>query len=133
MPLSKSQIEKIKILLRSKIETKLKKYGRESTSMPFLARLVQDSEKIAAYSFIHSIATTLGMSIYEGVSVIIASDTCDECYRNYGVGGVLSKPQKSVTTGVAKRRILTVAKSFFEEMHAPSIDRCTESHCVSSS
>ena len=96
MALSKNQKQNIKELLSNKIETKLKSYGRETTSMPFLARLIQDNEKIAAYSFIHSMATTLGMSIYEDVSVIIASETCDEAFRNYGVGGAISKEQKSV-------------------------------------
>jgi hypothetical protein len=64
--------------------------------MPFLARLIQDNEKIAAYSFIHSLATTLGMSIYEDVSVIIAKSNSNECFRNYGVGGVLSKAQGTI-------------------------------------
>jgi hypothetical protein len=89
MALSLNQKNKITQLLTNKIENKLKSYGRESTSMPFLARLIQDNEKIAAYSFIHSLATTLGMSIYEDVSVIIASESSEECFRNYGVGGVL--------------------------------------------
>ena len=96
MALSAKQREEIKILSRKKIENKLKRYGRETTSMPFLAQLVQDNEKIAAYSFIHSLATTLGMSIYEDVSVVLASENSDECFRNYGVGGVISKEQKSV-------------------------------------
>ena len=95
MGLSISQKEKIVELLSLIIENKLKKYGRETTSMPFLARLIQDNEKIAAYSFIHSLATTLGMSIYEDVSVIIASETSDECFKSYGVGGVISRQQKS--------------------------------------
>ncbi|MGD8781130.1 MAG: TdeIII family type II restriction endonuclease [Ignavibacteria bacterium] len=95
MSLSPNQKKKIKTLLSKKLKEKLKSYGRETTSMPFLARLIQDNEKIAAYSFIHSLATTLGMSIYEDVSVIIASENSTECYRNYGVGGVLSKEQKS--------------------------------------
>ena len=94
MPISKNQKDDIKALLSKKIENKLKSYGRETTSMPFLARLIQDNEKIAAYSFIHSMATTLGMSIYEDISVIIASETSQECFRNYGVGGVISKDQK---------------------------------------
>ena len=80
MALSNEQNEKIKNLLRKKIENKLKKYGRETSSMPFLSRLIQDDEKIAAYSFIHSIATTLGMSIYEDVSVIIASANSKESF-----------------------------------------------------
>ena len=96
MGLTENQIFQIRELLSTKIENKLKRYDRETTSMPFLARLIQDNEKLAAYSFIHSMATTLGMSIYEDVSVIIASGNCEECYRNYGVGGVLSKEQKTV-------------------------------------
>jgi len=96
MSLSNNQKIQIKNILSEKIESKLKSYDRETTSMPFLARLIQDSEKIAAYSFIHSMATSLGMSIYEDVSVIIASENCDECYRNYGVGGVISKEQKTI-------------------------------------
>ena len=68
--------------------------------MPFLARLIQDNEKIAAYSFIHSMATTLGMSIYEDVSVIIASETANEAFRNYGVGGAISKQQQTVISHI---------------------------------
>ncbi len=68
--------------------------------MPFLARLIQDNEKIAAYSFIHSLATTLGMSIYEDVSVILASENSVECFRNYGVGGVISNEQKSIISTI---------------------------------
>lgn len=103
MPLSKTQKEKIKLLLSNKIEKKLKSYDRETTAMPFLARLIQDNEKIAAYSFIHSMATTLGMSIYEEVSVIIASETAQECFRNYGVGGILSKDQKSTIANIVAK------------------------------
>jgi hypothetical protein len=100
MSLSKNQKEAIKKLLSNKIEKKLKSYGRETTSMPFLARMIQDNEKIAAYSFIHSMATTLGMSIYEDVSVIIASETAEECFRNYGVGGAISKAQKATISNI---------------------------------
>ena len=100
MALSNSQKQKIEELLSKKIEHKLKKYGRETTTMPFLARLIQDNEKIAAYSFIHSMATTLGMSIYEDVSVTLASETADEAFRNYGVGGVISNAQKTTISNI---------------------------------
>ena len=78
MPISNKQNQRIKELLSSKIEQKIQLYGRETTSMPFLARLIQDNEKIAAYSFIHSMATTLGMSLYEEISVILVSETAEE-------------------------------------------------------
>ena len=103
MALTEKQISEIKDLLRLKISGKLTKYARETTSMPFLVKLMQDSEKVAAYSFIHSLATTLGMSIYEEVSVIIASENSDECYRHYGVGGVISKDQKTIINDIVTK------------------------------
>ena len=125
MALSCSQRNKIKELLSSKIEKKLKSYGRETTSMPFLARLIQDSEKIAAYSFIHSLATTLGMSIYEDVSVIIASETSEEAFRNYGVGGVISKAQKAVIADIISKlrngeRKADISREIEEVLAAPA-------------
>lgn len=103
MALSKSQKDKIEVLLERKIEDKLRRYARETSSMPFLTCLIQDSEKVAAYSFIHSIATTLGMSIYEDVSKIIAEETADECFTKYDVGGVLSREQKSVIDDIVRK------------------------------
>ena len=61
--------------------------------MPFLSRLIQDDEKKLLILFIHSIATTLGMSVYEDVSVIISSENSNESFRNYGVC-VISKQQE---------------------------------------
>jgi hypothetical protein len=48
-------------------------------------------------------ATTLGMSIYEDVSVIIASENSNECFRNYGVGGVISENQKRVINNIVSK------------------------------
>ena len=103
MALSTNQKSKIKFLLEKKIEEKLRRYARESSSMPFLLRLVQDSEKVAAYSFIHSIATTLGMSIYEDVSKIIAEKSTKECFTKYDIGGVISKEQKSTIDEITRK------------------------------
>lgn len=103
MALSKTQQEKVISLLVKKLEDKLRRYSRETSSMPFLTRLIQDSQKVAAYSFIHSIATTLGMSIYEDVSKIIAEETADECFTKYDVGGVISKEQKLVIDDIVRK------------------------------
>ena len=115
MPLIKKQIKEIDELISSKIEAKLKNYGRETASMPFLARIIQDSEKIAAYSFIHSISTSLGMSIYEEVSVIISEPHCDECFKKYGVGGVISEDQKKV--------IGTIIRELRNKKRTPNIQK----------
>ena len=103
MALTRDQKEKIVVLLEKKIEDKLRRYARETSSMPFLTRLIQDSEKVAAYSFVHSVATTLGMSIYEHVSVILAEKTANESFRNYDVGGVISRQQKSVIDDIVRK------------------------------
>lgn len=103
MPLSLHQKQKIEFLLGKKIEEKLSRYMRETSSMPFLTRLIQDSEKVASYSFIHSIATSLGMSIYEDVSRIIAEDNSEECFTKYDIGGVISREQKSVIEEIVRK------------------------------
>jgi hypothetical protein len=102
MAISDSQKEKITSLLSKKIDNKINRYARESTSMPFLVKLIQDKEKVAAYSFIHSIATTLGMSIYEEVSKIIAQESSQECFTKYDLGGVISVEQKSAIDNILR-------------------------------
>lgn len=102
MSLSLNQKKKIKELLQTKIKNKLVRYSRETSSMPFLVRLVQDTEKVAAYSFIHSIATTLGMSIYEDVSKIIAEPGCEEAFTKMDLGGVISRTQKDIISNIIR-------------------------------
>lgn len=102
MGLSKRQKEEIQSLLTKKISDKLKRYARETASMPFLTRLIQDKEKVASYSFIHSIATTLGMSIYEDVSKIIAKKDSEEVFTKMDLGGVLSREQKATIANIIR-------------------------------
>ena len=96
MPLTINQSQEIRKLIKDKVAKKLKTFDKEASFMPFLAKIIQDNEKVASYSFIHSMATMLGMSLYEKISKIIATGNCDECFNHYGVGGVLSAEQKRV-------------------------------------
>src|SRR3989338_10520057 len=100
MTLNENQIKEIKGLLRSKLNDKLSKYVRETTSMPFLVKLMQDSEKVASYSFIHSLATTLGMSVYEKISEIVASTHYDEVKIGYDVEGEITNEENSAISQV---------------------------------
>ena len=102
MPLTTEQKNKIDKLISSKMDKKLKNYGRDTQSMPFLSRIVQDNEKMAAYSFIHSMSTTLGMSIYKEISLIIAEPHSELCFRNYNLGGVISSDQKKAIREIIK-------------------------------
>lgn len=98
--LSKKQTEEIKNLLGSKLYNKLDKYARETTAMPFLAKLMQDSEKVAAYSFIHSLAITLGMSVYEQVSKIIAEPHFEEVKTAFDVEGEITNEENKIITKI---------------------------------
>jgi hypothetical protein len=100
MVLQDYQIQEIKELLRNKINDKLSNYVRETSSMPFLAKMMQDSEKVAAYSFIHSIATTLGMSMYEQIAKIIASPNYDIVEIGYDVEGIISGEENLVISQI---------------------------------
>jgi hypothetical protein len=100
LSLTAAQKEEIKKFLINKVEKKLSSYSRETSALPFLTRLIQDAEKIAAYSFIHSFATSLGMSIYEEMSIIVSKNNSDEHFRNYGVGGVISNDQRKTISKI---------------------------------
>lgn len=100
MAINESQIKEIKNLLSSKINDKLSKYVRETISMPFLVKLMQDSEKVASYSFIHSLATTLGMSVYEKIAEIVASTKYDEVKTGYDVEGEITNEENSVISQI---------------------------------
>ena len=100
MVLDNNQIKKIKELLKQKIDDKLKNYARETSSMPFLAKLIQDNEKVASYSFIQSLLTTLGMSIYEEVAKIIAEPNFDIAKTGYDVIGEISNDENDIISKI---------------------------------
>lgn len=127
MKLTKEQIDKIKDLLKSKITEKLNKYTRETTSMPFLVKLMQDSEKVAAYSFIHSLATTLGMSIYEKISEIVASTNYDEVKTAYDVEGEISNEENSVISQILQE-IKNGTRTANKEQEIKEILKCNNNN-----
>lgn len=98
--MNEKQVKQIKDLLRQKIDDKLKNYARETSSMPFLAKLMQDSEKVASYSFIQSLLTTLGMSIYEEVARIIAEPNFDIAETGYDVEGEISNEENDAVSKI---------------------------------
>src|SRR3989344_2895518 len=71
MALSKEQKQEIKTYLISKIRAKLAGYDPETNSMPFHFRLL-GKDRMALFSFIHSVNTTLGTSIFEKVGQMIS-------------------------------------------------------------
>ena len=96
MTLTPDQKREISNLLRKKLDEKLVKYERESSSMPFLVKIMQEPSQVAAYSFIHSLSTTLGQSVYEEMAKIVASSHFDTVKTGYDVTGILSNEESSL-------------------------------------
>ncbi|MEJ5304440.1 MAG: TdeIII family type II restriction endonuclease [Ignavibacteria bacterium] len=90
MPLSNNAKLKIEDLLKDVIRQKLDKYNPETSYMPFHFRLL-GRDRYAMFSFIQSMNTTFGISIWEQVSVIIARDAGFEAERQYKLKGEVDR------------------------------------------
>ena len=78
--------EKIRILLINIVRTKLREYKPETNHMPFHFRLL-GRDRYAMFSFIHSMNTTFGISIWEQVAVILAKNAGFQAKRQYDLLG----------------------------------------------
>ena len=72
MALSKSQIQEVENTIKTSIKTKFESYNPEPAVMPFHTRLL-GKDRLALYSFIHSLNTNFGTTIFEPVAASIAS------------------------------------------------------------
>ncbi|MBD3341672.1 MAG: TdeIII family type II restriction endonuclease [Candidatus Lokiarchaeota archaeon] len=82
MALNKQQHQEIKEYLIQKIRQKLETYNSETNSMPFHYRLL-GKDRMALFSFVHSVNTMLGQSIFEHVGKIIAEKDGVEAIAQY--------------------------------------------------
>ena len=64
MALSKEQINSVEEVLKASLRNKFQNYKPEPASMPFHTRLL-GKDRLALYSFIHSLNTNFGTSIFE--------------------------------------------------------------------
>jgi len=78
--------ETIKICLRNKFQN----YKPETDNMPFHYRLL-GKDKMALFSFIQSLNTTFGISIYEPVARELAKGTFKEVHTQYELGNIITQ------------------------------------------
>lgn len=71
MALSKEQINSVEKVLKASLRNKFQNYKPEPASMPFHTRLL-GKDRLALYSFIHSLNTNFGTSIFEPVGLALA-------------------------------------------------------------
>lgn len=72
MPLNNNQITEIENILKQSLRHKFAHYNPEPASMPFHTRLL-GKDRMALFSFIHSLNTNFGTSIFEPVAVALAN------------------------------------------------------------
>lgn len=89
MSIANKRKQEISTLLKEKIMHKLREYSPETQSMPFHFRLL-GKDRMALYSFIHSVNTMLGQSIFEKVAEIIAAPNFDKAESQYTFEGYVS-------------------------------------------
>ena len=71
MALTNKKIQEIENVLLKNLRHKFKKYNPEPAFMPFHTRIL-GQDRMALFSFIHSLNTTFGTSIFEPVAKVLA-------------------------------------------------------------
>jgi len=108
MPLTKDQIKKIEDTIKDSIRKKFQTYNPETSSMPFHHRLL-GRNRMALFSFIHSLNTTFGTSIFEPVAETLASLSFQVARKQYVVGDSISEQAQSEIQSIIND--LTVGKN----------------------
>ena len=90
MSLSPSQASYIEEVIKNCLRGKFKNYKPETSYMPFHFRLL-GKDRMALYSFIHSLNTSFGTSIFEPVAVALAKQKFKDAKRKVLVGDKISE------------------------------------------
>ena len=93
-PLTNRTIQKIEESIERALINKMKSYNPETKNMPFHYRLI-GKDRMALFSFIHSLNTTFGTSIFEPIAEIIALQKFPEVHRQYILGKSISERAQS--------------------------------------
>jgi len=85
MPLTNTQKSHIQQVITTCLRNKFQKYNPESSNMPFHFRLL-GRDRMALFSFIQSLNTTFGTSIFEPVAIALAKNNFVKAESQYIVG-----------------------------------------------
>jgi len=90
MPLTKEQIKLTENTIKDSLQKKFQRYKPETTHMPFHYRLL-GRDRMVLFSFIHSLNTTFGTSIFEPVAETLASLNFEFAQKQHVVGDTISE------------------------------------------
>ncbi len=116
MPLSAQSIKRIEDTIRDSLRKKLQNYKPESNHMPFHFRLL-GKDRMALYSFIHSLNTSFGASIFEPVAVALAQTRFDHAEAQHSPGNKISQgAQKAIQSIMNNLSVASKEANKFEEI-----------------
>lgn len=95
MALLKEQINDLEEVLKSSLRSKFLHYKPEPASMPFHTRLL-GKDRLALFSFIHSLNTNFGTTIFEPVSLFLAKRNFKTAVPRAIVGEKISTEAQAV-------------------------------------
>lgn len=90
MGLSSSDKERVINTIQTCLRAKFSSYRPETVNMPFHYRLL-GKDRMALFSFIHSLNTTFGVSIYEPVAKELALTRFKEVKTQYKFGNIITE------------------------------------------
>ena len=90
MSLTEKQVKEIENTIKDSLRKKFQKYNPETSNMPFHYRLL-GRDRLTLYSFIHSLNTTFGTSIFEPVAETLANLNFVFAQKQYEVGNEISE------------------------------------------
>ncbi len=89
------QIDHIADVLKECIRNKFKNYNPEPAFMPFYTRLL-GKDRMALYSFIHSLTTNFGTTIFEPVAIALSQNIFKSVKRQAIAGNRISSEAQNV-------------------------------------
>jgi len=95
MGLSEKQNKSIEDVLKNSLRHKFQNYKPEPASMPFHTRLL-GKDRLALFSFIQSLNTTFGASVFEPVALALAKTKFKDARSHMKVGEIISEQALSV-------------------------------------
>lgn len=95
MALTKQQIQQVEDVLKNSLRHKFNNYNPEPSVMPFHTRLL-GKDRMALFSFIHSLNTNFGTSIFEPVAIALAKSKFKVAKSQATAGTQMSKKAQRV-------------------------------------
>ncbi len=108
MALTKKQVLQVETVLRNSLRQKFQNYNPEPAVMPFHTRLL-GQDRMALFSFIHSLNTNFGTSIFEPVAKALAIENFKSAESQQVAGDQISTEAQRVIQNIMDN--LSVASS----------------------